>query len=657
MAPPLFDDDEKTRVARLLHILLLTSCLGAIGWVIYQSVTKTSEFDIVSGLVIVAVMLIGVSISWSMMRLGRIRAASVIYTLLAWLILVYRSIESGGVTAFEYPTIVLVPVIASVLLGARAAVVTGGVSVLTGLGLVFAEATRILVPETSPTTITAVDVWISRGIDLLIVSALLCLTGRSLAGALERSRHENYELENAYRSMQERLRMDQKQHEQLSSLLERGITFLSALEPQKVLDEVCREVVSLLDVTSAYVCDWDDERLVATVVAEHFGAEASAAEKVSDMGQEYYQDEDINTWLKTERPAVLRLSDPDLEPVERDEMLQYGAKCILRIPVTARGRIFGYFEIYESRQERNFTETEVLVARNLASQAGIALDNARLLEAIGETVRKVSTAVEEIQSAAAEQDARAKEQSTAVSRVAGTIDETCTIAEETARSARDVAELAQRTAVLSDRGQQAVVAAIEGIEQVKQGVGSISNDVISLTEQARSISQIITTVNDIANQSNVLALNAAMEAARAEEAGRGFGVVAEEMQRLASESREGTEQVEGLLNKIQNGVNAVLSTAMTGIEHADAGTEVTAEAGEVISQLAAGVSKSAAAAGQISNAVERQLEEMELISQAMGQMNQIAAQNLDGSRQVRMATEGLSELAGELSRLVVLHRE
>lgn len=187
--------------------------------------------------------------------------------------------------------------------------------------------------------------------------------------------------------------------EELASFFQVGTTIVSTLDLHEVMQIMCREAVSLLKATSAYYCDWDDEQMRSVVVAEYYSEEASPEERVSDLGVVYTEEHVMAGVLRGGQPQVMRLSDPDIAADMREHMEKYGGQSTLLLPLIARGSIFGYIEVWESRYERIFTDDEILLGQNLASQAAIALENARLYErtdaALARRVEEL-TVIEEI---------------------------------------------------------------------------------------------------------------------------------------------------------------------------------------------------------------------------------------------------------------------
>ena len=134
-------------------------------------------------------------------------------------------------------------------------------------------------------------------------------------------------------------------------------------------------------------------------------------------------------------------------------------------------------------------------------------------------------------------------------------------------------------------GRKSVESAIEGMQRIREQMESIAESIVQLSEQSQAIGEIIATVNDLAEQSNLLAVNAAIEAAKAGEQGKGFAVVAQEVKSLAEQSKQATAQVRTILGDIQKATSAAVMATEQGSKAVEAGVKQSGEAGESIRQL------------------------------------------------------------------------
>ena len=197
---------------------------------------------------------------------------------------------------------------------------------------------------------------------------------------------------------------------------------------------------------------------------------------------------------------------------------------------------------------------------------------ANLRQLIGQMQKatdNISKANSNISAATAEQAATVTEQAASVAETSTTVEEVRQTAEQSVERAQLVSEMASNTLKLAENGLDGAKRTEEGMLGLKDQVRHIAETILNLSEQTLQIGEIIATVNDIADQSNLLALNAAMEAARAGEAGRGFAVVAGEVRNLAEQSRQATAQVSGILSEIQKAANTAVMVTEKGTKSAE----------------------------------------------------------------------------------------
>jgi methyl-accepting chemotaxis protein len=179
---------------------------------------------------------------------------------------------------------------------------------------------------------------------------------------------------------------------------------------------------------------------------------------------------------------------------------------------------------------------------------------------------------------------------------------------------------------------------------------------VRLAEQTQAIGEIIATVNDLSEQSNLLAVNAAIEAAKAGEQGRGFAVVAQEVKSLAEQSKLATAQVRTILGDIQKATSGAVLSTEQGNKAVEAGVKQAQDAGDAIRQLTEGIAESAQAANQIAVSAQQQLAGMDQLAQATENIKQATAQNLESMRQAETAVRNLHELGQKLEQLVGRYR-
>ncbi|MBV9851326.1 MAG: methyl-accepting chemotaxis protein [Armatimonadetes bacterium] len=256
----------------------------------------------------------------------------------------------------------------------------------------------------------------------------------------------------------------------------------------------------------------------------------------------------------------------------------------------------------------------------------------------------------EILASTTELAASAAETATAVTQTTTTVEEIRRTSEDASRKARHVAESAQNADRVSQEGRRATGEAIAGTERIREQMGSIAESMGRLSEQGQAIGEIIATVDDLAQQSNLLAVNAAIEAAKAGEQGKGFAVVAQEVKSLAEQSRQATTQVRAILSDIQRATGAAVMATEQGGKAVEAGLAQSVQAGESIQALADHVSAAAQAAAQIAASSQQQLAGMDQVVLAMESVKQESIRNVDGARQLEAAVRSLTELGQRLKQ-------
>ncbi|MGQ9920337.1 MAG: methyl-accepting chemotaxis protein [Desulfobacca sp.] len=274
------------------------------------------------------------------------------------------------------------------------------------------------------------------------------------------------------------------------------------------------------------------------------------------------------------------------------------------------------------------------------------------LREVNDGVSALATAVSEITATASQIAAGATQTASAVTETTATIEELRQTIHLTSQKAREVSENSQATAQVSLDGKKAVEATIDGMNRIRRQMDSIAESIVKLSEQSQAIGHIIATVNDMADQSNLLAVNASIEAAKAGEQGKGFAVVAQEVRNLAEQSKQATAQVRSILNDIQKAISSAVMATEQGGKVVELGVQQSTEAGGSIQSLAASVSSSAQASVQIVAATNEQLVGMDQVAQAMESIKQASDQNVLGVRQVETAILNLNTLGHNLKEMV-----
>ena len=251
-----------------------------------------------------------------------------------------------------------------------------------------------------------------------------------------------------------------------------------------------------------------------------------------------------------------------------------------------------------------------------------------------------------------QQSAMAHEQASAINETSTTVAEIAQTSKQATTYADSVISGTQRSEALSTEGQKVVAESVAGMEKLGEQVRTIALAITELNERTLQISDIITTVRDVAEQSNLLALNASIEAAKAGDHGRGFAVVAMEMRTLAEQSKVAANQVRALLGEVQKGTKAAVAATDEGSRRAQAAMALAQSAGSAILGLAEVIRESSGAARQIAGNTRQQTIGVEQIATAMSELSSAMTDTVSGTRQIEQVAGNLTNLSKRFSELV-----
>ena len=327
-----------------------------------------------------------------------------------------------------------------------------------------------------------------------------------------------------------------------------------------------------------------------------------------------------------------------------------------------RGMLEGLRRLFaESEQktaEAKAAAEQAAQAAAEANQARSEAENARR-DGMLAAARQLETVVEIVSSASAELSAQIEESEHGAERQAARMAETATAMEEMNATVLEVARNAGAAAEVSDAARQraeagAVVVekAVTGIRKVREQSLSLKQDMAALAENARSIGSLMSVISDIADQTNLLALNAAIEAARAGEAGRGFAVVADEVRKLAEKTMSATNHVGDAIKDIQASTAKSMEQVDGAVLSIEEATELANQSGAALGEIVGMVDKAADQVRAIAAASEQQSAASEEINASITQVNNIAAETAQAMEQSTQAVAELAEQAQTLSTLI-----
>jgi methyl-accepting chemotaxis protein len=280
----------------------------------------------------------------------------------------------------------------------------------------------------------------------------------------------------------------------------------------------------------------------------------------------------------------------------------------------------------------------------------------RVTREIQESISVLSTSAQEIVATTTQVASAATETATAVSETTTTLEEVKQTAQLSSQKAKYVSEAAQKVALVSQGGKKSAAESIDAMKQIREQMESIAESIVRLSEQSQAIGEIMLTVNDLAEQSNLLAVNASIEAAKAGEQGKGFAVVAQEVRNLADQSKQATAQVRSILGEIQKATNAAVMVTEQGSKAVEVGVQQAARAGESVQQLAESIAEAAQAAAQIAASSQQQMAGMDQVAQAMESIKTASTQNVASTKQTESAAKNIDDLGRRLKELVAVYR-
>ncbi|WP_084448666.1 methyl-accepting chemotaxis protein [Desulfovibrio inopinatus] len=313
----------------------------------------------------------------------------------------------------------------------------------------------------------------------------------------------------------------------------------------------------------------------------------------------------------------------------------------------------------EQKGEEALRETEhAKLAMDEAEEARAQAEQAKA-EGILAAASKIEGVVEVITSASEELSAQVEQSSRGADQQAQRVSETVSSMEEmnnsvleVARNASDAANACEQTGDKAKQGSGVVDQVVKSIKEVQKLSDILKQDMTTLGEQAEGIGRILNVISDIADQTNLLALNAAIEAARAGEAGRGFAVVADEVRKLAEKTMTATSEVGQAIDSVQQGTRKNISNVDRAVSKVEEATALAGESGQALREIVYLVGQVSDQVRSMATASEEQASSSEEINRAIEDVSRISSETSDAMNQSAQAVVELARQAQELSTLV-----
>jgi methyl-accepting chemotaxis protein len=287
---------------------------------------------------------------------------------------------------------------------------------------------------------------------------------------------------------------------------------------------------------------------------------------------------------------------------------------------------------------------------NVVDSVNYMLDNfCRVLERVRKSAIDVAGNANEILVASEDMSAGATQQDQEITNTSSAVEELTVSMKQVSNNAEASAEAARRALDAAEQGNRAVRDTLEGMQRIRASVQATAKKIKSLGDRSLEISEIINVINDITEQTNLLALNAAIEAARAGEAGRGFAVVADEVRKLAEHSRTATKDIAALIKAIQAETNEAVVVMEEGTKEVEVGAKLADQAGKALEAISSVVRQSAELVQEISLASKQQVRGTEGVANAMQIISNITRQTSQGARQTARTVEHMVKLSEQLN--------
>ncbi|HEX5513942.1 MAG TPA: methyl-accepting chemotaxis protein [Gammaproteobacteria bacterium] len=275
-----------------------------------------------------------------------------------------------------------------------------------------------------------------------------------------------------------------------------------------------------------------------------------------------------------------------------------------------------------------------------------------LVMTINETSVQVSSAAQQTQATAMHLAEASDHQAHQITAVSAAVNEMAVSIDQVSRNAEESARVAQQSVNLATRGADTVRRTIEGMDGIREQIQETSKRIKRLGESSQEIGNIVELINDIADQTNILALNASIQAAMAGEAGRGFAVVADEVQRLAERSGNATKQIEALVKTIQTDTNEAVISMEQSTAGVVSGAKLAEAAGDALREIELVSKQLAGLIQNISEAARQQANAAANISDTMNVIQEITSQTSAGTNETATSIGNLADLANELRNSV-----
>lgn len=271
---------------------------------------------------------------------------------------------------------------------------------------------------------------------------------------------------------------------------------------------------------------------------------------------------------------------------------------------------------------------------------------------INEAALRLSSSANEVLAASTQHESSSTEQAAAIHETTATMEELKHASAQIAENAGAVARVAEETLNSARSGRGAIGEFIEAMQQIRADGIAVSESITKLLRRVERIGTVVEVIDEIADRSDLLALNAALEGSRAGEAGKGFSIVAAEMRRLAENVLDSTKEIKNLITEIREATAAAASAADASRSATEQGERLGSVAASAVEGILAGVQETSDAARVINLATQQQRTATEQVVASMAEIEDVTRQTTQASKQATSAAAELTQLASRLSDLI-----
>lgn len=273
---------------------------------------------------------------------------------------------------------------------------------------------------------------------------------------------------------------------------------------------------------------------------------------------------------------------------------------------------------------------------------------------LGRVISALGTAAAQMHGVVSQVATTSVETASSISEAATTVDEVRQTSLQASQKATQLADESQRAEEVAEAGRRAVAETLAGMQHIEHQMAVVSESIVRMNERSQSVAAIMNTISGLAEQSQLLSVNAALEASNAGDYGKGFGVVAEEIKNLAAGSKASVVQVRGIMNDVQTATAAAVMAAEQSSRAIDGGARQAQESSVAIEALAESVTDAAQSATQILSSAQQQLVGMDQLGEAMASINEASSHNASGAKDLESSVRQVEEMAEDLQQMVAV---